>query len=172
MTDIRLETPADHLGIAAVNDAAFGGTDESHLIERLRADGLVTASLVADEYGEIVGHILFSDLEVVDSDHNRTIRACALAPMAVAPTHQKMGIGSELIRQGIDICKQLGIELIVVLGHENYYPRFGFGPEKAECLESPFSGPFFMVLELKSGILDDFTGKVIYPPAFGIDGQK
>lgn len=169
MTQIRLETPADHLEVEALNDAAFGGPDESHLIEQLRADGLVTASLVADEYGEIVGHILFSDLEVADIEHTRTIRACALAPLAVAPTHQRLGIGSELVRQGIELCEQLGVELIVVVGHAEFYPRFGFSAEKAECLKSPFSGPIHMVLELKTGVLDDFSGAVIYPPAFGLE---
>lgn len=169
MTQIRLETPADHPGIQALNDAAFGGPDESHLIEQLRADGLVTVSLVADEYGEIVGHILFSDLEVVDFDRNRAIRACALAPMAVAPTHQNLGIGSALVTEGIEICRELGVELVVVLGHAEFYPRFGFSADKAECLKSPFSGPNFMVLELKDGILDDFSGNVVYPPAFGLE---
>lgn len=164
---IREQTEDDDLGaIRAVNDAAFGGTAESELIDRLRADDLVIASLVAVEYGEIVAHILFSELEVVSNDHKTSIRAAALAPMAVAPTHQRLGIGSELVRQGLEKCKENGVEAVIVLGHKNFYPRFGFSAEMAECLKSPFSGPFFMVLPLKRGIFDDFEGNVIYPDAF------
>lgn len=166
---IREERPEDLDAIRDVNDAAFGGRDESELIDRLRNDGLVIASLVAEEYGEIVAHILFSELEVASSDHKRTIRAAALAPMAVAPTHQRLGIGSELVRQGLEKCRENGVEAVIVLGHEKYYPRFGFSAEMAESLKSSFSGPFFMALALKHGVFDDFVGNVIYPDAFGID---
>lgn len=169
---IREERDEDSEGIRAVNDAAFGGTDESELIDRLREDGLVVTSLVAEEYGEIVAHIAFSELEVTSNDHKRSIRAAALAPMAVAPTHQRLGIGSELVRQGIEKCRENGIEAVVVVGHERFYPRFGFSVEIAECLESPFSGPFSMVLPLKNGVFDDFRGFVIYPDAFGREGGK
>ncbi|MCW8915800.1 MAG: N-acetyltransferase [Magnetovibrio sp.] len=165
---IREEQEGDQQGIRDVNDAAFGGIAESQLIDRLREDGLFITSLVADEYGEIVAHITFSELEIRSNDGNSTIRGAALAPMAVAPTHQRMGIGSELIRQGLEKCTEKNIEAVVVLGHENYYPRFGFSAEKAKCLKSPFSGPFFMVLDLKQGIFDDFSGIAIYPDAFQI----
>lgn len=166
---IRAQTDDDLDAIRAVNDAAFGGAAESDLIDRLRADDLVIASLVAVEYGEIVAHILFSELEVVSNDQKCRIRAAALAPMAVAPTHQRLGIGSELVRQGVEKCKENGIEAVVVLGHEKFFPRFGFSAETAECLKSPFSGPFFMVLPLKSGIFDEFEGNVIYPDAFALN---
>lgn len=166
---IREEREDDVDGIRAVNDAAFGGTDESQLIDRLREDGLIITSLVADEYGEIVANIVFSELEVTSLDGKRSIRAAALAPMCVAPTHQQMGIGSELIRQGLEICEQKGVEAVIVVGHEKFYPRFGFSAEKAECLKSPFSGPIFMVLELKQGVFNDFSGIVIYPHAFGLN---
>lgn len=170
--DIREERPDDAHGIRDVHDAAFGGTDESKLVDRLRNDDLIITSLVAVEYGEIVAHILFSELEVTSYDHKRTIRSAALAPMAVAPTHQRMGIGSELIRQGIDKCIEKGIEAIAVVGHESYYSKFGFSPEIAECLKSPFSGRFFMVLPLKQGVFDDFLGIATYPPAFGLKGTN
>lgn len=170
--DIREERDEDIQGIRDVNDAAFGGADESRIVDRLRDEGLIISSLVADEYGEIVAHILFSELEVSSLDHKTSIRAAALAPMAVAPTHQRMGIGSELVRQGLEKCRENGIEAVVVVGHEKFYPRFGFSAQKAECLKSPFSGPFLMVLDLKQGIFDDFDGIVIYPDAFGISGQN
>ena len=165
--NIREEQPEDFEAIRAVTDAAFGGEEESALIGRLRTDDLMVVSLIAEEYGEIVAHIAFSELEVTSNDHKRSIRAAALAPMAVAPTHQRLGIGSELVRQGLEKCRENGIEAVAVVGHERFYPRFGFSAEIAECLKCPFSGPFFMVLALKQGIFDDFSGFVIYPDAFG-----
>jgi len=164
--EIREERPEDIPAIRAVTDAAFGGEAESDLTDRLREDGLHIVSLVAVEYGEIVAHILFSELEIASDDHKTTIRGASLAPMAVAPTHQNLGIGSELVRQGLEKCRENGVEAVAVLGHKNFYPRFGFSAEIAECLKSPFSGPFFMVLPLKGGIFDDFSGNVIYPGAF------
>jgi len=169
---IREEQPEDAEGIRAVNDAAFGGGDESALIDRLRGDDLLVVSLIAEEYGEIVAHIAFSELEVTSNDHKRSIRAAALAPMAVAPTHQRLGIGSELVRQGIEKCRENGIEAVIVVGHERFYPRFGFSAEIAECLRSPFSGPFCMALPLKHGVFDDFRGFVIYPDAFGVENTE
>ena len=166
MTRIRAARADDAQAIRDVTDAAFGGSEESALIDRLQQDGLVEVSLVAVEDGEIVGHIIFSTLEITDLEHNNPIRAVSLAPMAVAPTHQRLGIGSALIHQGIEKCKELGIEAIVVVGHADYYPRFGFSAHLAKCLKSPFSGHFFMVKPLKEGIFDEFSGIVIYPSAF------
>ena len=169
---IREERDEDADGIRAVNDAAFGGENESALIDRLRGDDLLVVSLIAEEYGEIVAHIAFSELEVTSNDHKRSIRAAALAPMSVAPTHQRLGIGSELVRQGIEKCRENGIEAVVVIGHERFYPRFGFSAEIAECLKSSFSGPFHMVLPLKHGVFDDFSGFAIYPDAFDAENSK
>ncbi|HEY9164407.1 MAG TPA: N-acetyltransferase [Magnetovibrio sp.] len=172
MTRIRDAYEDDLQAIYDVVEAAFGGLEECQLIERLYGDGLVQASMVAVEDGEIVGHILFSALEITDSEHKQSLKAVALAPVAVAPTHQGLGIGSELIRQGIEKCKELDLDAIVVLGHAAYYPRFGFSSEIAECLKSPFSGPNFMVLPLVQGIFNDFFGIVTYPDAFGLPTQQ
>ncbi|PHS78688.1 MAG: GNAT family N-acetyltransferase [Rhodospirillaceae bacterium] len=164
--DIREERPEDHQSILDVNISAFGGTDEAVLIETLREDGDIRLAMVAVEYGEIVAHILFSDLKVTSNDQKTKISAVTLAPICVAPTHQRLGIGSELMRQAIEKCEEMDVEAIFVLGEDNYYTRFGFSAEKAECTKSSFSGPFFMVLDLKQGIFNDFQGSARYPDAF------
>ena len=166
--DIREEQSGDEDGICTVNEAAFEGPYEAAIVERLRDAGLIITSLVADEYGEIIGHILFFELEVTSNDHKRSIRAAGLAPMCVAPTHQGLGIGSELVRQGIEKCRENGVEAIIVVGHEHFYPRFGFDAEIAKCMESPYTGSNFMVLPLKQGVFDDFSGTVTYPDAFDL----
>ena len=169
MIDIRAETSADCGAIATLNNAAFGGEDEAGIVDRLRADGLVIASLVAEEKREIVGHILFSELPIETGGH--LIRGAALAPMAVVPSHQRHGIGSRLVRSGLKACRAQGVELVVVLGHPDYYPRFGFTAELAQHLRAPFSGPVFMALELETGILDGVEGVALYPDAFGLNNQ-
>lgn len=172
MTRVRAEHDRDAEGIRQVLDAAFGGTDESQLVDQLRTDGDLLLSLVADEDGEIVGYIAFSRLQITDLSGENPLQAAALAPVAVAPTHQRLGIGSELIRQGIENCKELDLDAIVVLGHSRYYPRFGFSAEIAECIKSPFSGPNFMVLPLISGVFEDFSGNAIYANAFGLSRHE
>ncbi len=161
------ETPDDIEAIAALNRAAFGGGEEVEIIDRLCRDGLVALSLVDRDAGAIVGHVLFSELEVtVDGN---AVRAVALAPMAVMPTRQREGIGSRLVRHGLDVLKDRGCEAVIVLGHPDYYPRFGFSAARAAKLAAPFSGPAFMALELKPGALAGASGTVRYPRAFRID---
>jgi putative acetyltransferase len=167
MIDIRAETSADCGAIAALNNAAFGGEEEAGIVDRLRADGLVITSLVAEEKREIVGHIMFSELPIETAEH--LIRGAALAPMAVAPSYQHRGIGSRLVRSGLEVCRAQGIEAVVVLGHPEYYPRFGFSAALAQHLRAPYSGPAFMALELKIDILEGRMGTVHYPDAFGLD---
>ena len=163
---IREEVPSDAAAIAALNRAAFGGGYEADLIARLRADRLVIASLVAQVRAKIVGHILFSMLPTeVDG---RTIRAAALAPMAVQPELQNQGIGSKLVEEGLKAARARRIEAVVVLGHPAYYPRFGFSADLARRLAAPFSGETFMALELVPGALDGSMGSVSYPAAFGL----
>jgi len=163
---IRDEVPADFDAIAELNHAAFGGDYEADLIARLRADRLVIASLVAQVRAKIVGHILFSMLPT-EMD-GRTIRAAALAPMAVQPELQNQGIGSKLVEEGLKAARARRIEAVVVLGHPAYYPRFGFSADLARRLAAPFSGEAFMALELVPGALDGSMGSVSYPAAFGL----
>lgn len=158
---IRPATPSDAAAIRDVVAAAFGQPDEAELVDRLRADGDVLVELVAEHDGAVVGHILFSRLGI------GAIEGAALAPLAVAPDHQRTGVGVALTRAGIERCRELGVPAIVVLGHADYYPRFGFSPALAAPLEAPFSGPSFMAMELVPGALGD-GGRLRYAPAFGI----
>lgn len=164
---IAEETPGDIEAIAALNRAAFGGEDEVEIVDRLRRDGLFVLSLVARDAEGIVGHILFSALDVVVD--GRAVCAVALAPMAVAPGRQRAGIGSRLVRRGLRMLADRGCDAVIVLGHPDYYPRFGFSAELAARLAAPFSGPAFMALELKPGALGGASGAVRYPRAFRID---
>jgi putative acetyltransferase len=162
---IRERTPADDDPIRRLNDVAFGSAYESKLIEDLRAAGLVTVELVAVD-AVVDGHILFSTLDVTVG--GGSVRGLALAPMAVQPHRQRQGIGSALVRAGLQRARALGWQAVVVLGHQDYYPRFGFSAALARSLEAPFSGASFMALELEPGTLQGGAGHVVYPAAFGV----
>lgn len=166
---VRAETPEDLEAIREVNRQAFGREDEARLVDALRDGGFVRLSLVAEEGGRVVGHILFSDLPIVTQAG--TLHALALTPMAVQPDRQRQGIGSHLVREGLRACADEGHRIVVVLGHPDYYPRFGFSARLAERLKAPFSGPSFMALELVPGALADVTGEVCYPPPFGLESD-
>ena len=164
MFAIRKEYLGDLETIRKVNHLAFKRDAEARLVDRLRTDGLVITSLVAVEGHHVIGHILFSELPIETGF--AVIRGAALAPMAVTPSRQRQGVGSSLVREGLEECRRLGVAVVVVLGHLNYYPRFGFSPEKARCIRSKYSGAHFMALELAPGVLDGVLGTVIYPPPF------
>lgn len=166
MLMIREETPDDYSTIREINRKAFGGEAEGTLVDRLRADGLVVVSLVAIKDGEISGHILFSELVVEIG--GEIVPAAALAPMAVLPGRQRIGVGSALVREGLELCRRHGKSLVAVLGHPEYYPRFGFSPELAKCLHGPYSGAAWMALELTPGVLNGGEGRVRYPAAFDV----
>ena len=161
---IREESTEDVQAIREVNRLAFGQDAEGRLVERLRDEGYARVSLVAEVDGHIVGHILFSDLPVMTDDE--TIPAVALAPMAVVPDHQRRGIGSALVRAGLDACKQRGYRLAIVLGHRAFYPRFGFSSALARQIDAPYGGEDFMAIELEPGALAGVRGRVTYPPPF------
>jgi putative acetyltransferase len=162
---IRPETPADLESIRHVNCLAFGQDAEARLVDALREGGYVRASLVAEEVGQVVGHILFSELPIISE--KGTTRALALAPMAVLPESQRQGIGSALVRKGLEYCRDQGHRIVMVLGHPNFYPRFGFSAKLAESISSPFGGgEAWMGLELVAGALSGEVGRAEYPSPF------
>lgn len=163
---VRDEHPDDREQVRIVNEAAFGRSDEADLIDRLRAEGAILLSLVAEIDPQIVGHILFSRMTVETTQG--PVPAVSLAPMAVLPDHQRRQVGSHLVRQGLAELGRRGERIVIVLGHMDYYPRFGFSSEKARCLTSPFPPEAFMALELKDGALAGIHGVVRYPSAFGL----
>lgn len=164
--DENAEDAEERSMIHSINEAAFGGHEEADLVDKLRTEGVVLVSLVAEIPERIVGHILFSRMSIETT--SGSVSASALAPMAVLPEHQRQGIGGRLIRQGLSLLRERGERIVIVVGHPDYYPRFGFSSEKARSLESPFPQDAFMAMELSPGALDGIRGKVRYPAAFGI----
>ncbi|MFC2001344.1 GNAT family N-acetyltransferase [Chloroflexota bacterium] len=166
MPTIRPETPEDINSIHYVNEQAFGQEEEPKLIEKLRNRNLVTLSLVATEGEHIIGHILFSPV-IVESEYS-SFEAITLAPMSVLPAYQRQGIGGQLVRTGLEECRNLGHEIVVVLGHSDYYPRFGFVPAKPKGIDCEFEVPeeAWMILELREGALAGRRGTVKFQPEF------
>jgi putative acetyltransferase len=165
---LRPEVPADAEAVRCVHRLAFGRDDEARLLDALRSGGHVRLSLLAELRGQVVGHVLFSDLPIVTA--RGPVAALALAPLAVRPEFQGRGIGSALVRRGLEICKRQGQRIVVVVGHPGFYPRFGFSAPLAGHLESPYSGrDSFMAAELEAGALDGVAGRLQYPRPFGVE---
>jgi putative acetyltransferase len=163
---VRDENSEDRAQVRLVNEAAFGRPDEADLVDALRNEGAVLASLVAEIDGRAVGHILFSRMWIETAGER--VPAVALAPVAVLPEHQRLGIGRKLIERGLDFLRTQAERIVIVLGEPEYYSRFGFSTEKARLLASPFPPEAYMALELRAGALDGVRGKVSYAAAFGI----
>jgi putative acetyltransferase len=161
---IRQVAADDLESILTVHWLAFGGDEEASLVSALGAEGYVRASLVAEAEGRVIGHILFSNLPILTPD--ATIPALSLAPLAVIPEKQRQGVGSALVREGLQFCRTHGHRIVVVLGHPEFYPRFGFSAKLAGRLKSSYSGEVFMAMELVPGALDGVEGEVCYPPPF------
>lgn len=159
---IRQARTSDHAAIAAVLTAAFGRADEADLVARLRADQDTMFELVSEEDGEVVGHILFSRLWA-----DRYELYGALAPVAVHPDRHRQGLGSKLVRAGLETAREFGCYGVLVLGDPAYYGRFGFSAEAASTVRAPYGGlAAFQALALEDNA---FAGAVTvtYPDAFG-----
>ncbi len=155
---IRAEQPGDAAAVHAVVLAAFGRPAEADLVTALAADGDVAISLLAEMDGAIVGHVLFSPVAA-------PFRALALAPVGVAPAHQRRGIATALIREGIDQARRAGWAAVFVLGDPAYYGRFGFDAALANGFVTPYAGRYFQALSL-IGVLPADAGELRHAPAF------
>ena len=162
---IRPETTVDHTAIRELNDAAFGTPGEAKLVDAIRTSaGYVPGlSLVAQVDGKVVGHIMFSWAELAG------FKVLALAPMAVSPLHQRQGIGSALVETGLELANGMSAGLVVVLGHPEFYPRFGFQQAWEYDVLSPFEVPkeAFMVRPI-NGYDPGMKGVVRYPEPFSL----
>ncbi|HQW96466.1 MAG TPA: N-acetyltransferase [Saprospiraceae bacterium] len=167
---IRQETQDDHREVFEINHIAFGQDNESKLVDALRKNQTAFVpelSIVATDNKKIVGHILFTKI-IIKDDNGNLNESLGLAPMAVRPELQKRGIGGQLIRKGLEVAKESGFKSVIVLGHEHYYPKFGFQPADKWNLKSPFDIPsnVFMAIELISDGLKNISGTVVYPKEF------
>jgi putative acetyltransferase len=162
---IRKETRSDYEVISQINDLAFGQEDEGEIVVKLRnkPDFIRELSLIALFEGQMVGHILFFPL-IIRYD-NTVHKALSLSPMSVMPEFQGMGIGTQLVEEGLKKAKELGFKAVIVLGHKDFYPRFGFRPASQWKISPPFNVPDanFMALELEPAALEHVSGVVEYP---------
>jgi len=164
---VREEIADDIPRITHINEQAFGRTGEAQVVNALRDREAIAISLVAIEVGELVGHILFSPVEIRSADC-LVSAALGLGPLAVLPEFQGCGIGSKLVETGLAKCKERRYGAVIVLGHSGYYPRFGFRPAAEFGLTCQWEVPedAFMALELVPGALDEVAGIVYYLPEF------
>lgn len=161
---LRTERPGDMLPVYELVSAAFGRTDEAELVNRLRECGAAVVTQVEEEDYEFMGHLLLSPVTINDLEGPWL----GLAPVAVHPDWQGQGIGSELIREGLDTALEMDWKAVVVLGDPSYYSRFGFRPASEFglccCYEVP--SEHFMAMELQAGGLAGLHGEVLYHPLF------
>jgi putative acetyltransferase len=164
-TKVRPETPADHDAVASLLQSAFNSTTEVTLVNQLRHQCANHIALVAEQHGTIVGYILFTPVTL---PHNSSLQLMALAPMAVSNVLQHQGIGSSLVRAGLELCRQQGSDAVVVLGHPGYYPRFGFVPASRFAITCPWpaADDAFMLLPLTATPPDGLNNQVQYHPLF------
>jgi putative acetyltransferase len=157
--DARTE---DHAAIAELNTKAFGQPDEARIVERMRTDGDVMMELVAEIEGQIIGHVAFHQVRVFGK-----LAALGVGPMCVDPWIQREGIGKGMLSHGLGYLQEKGVSLVFVLGHPEYYAKFGFTAAATADFDGPFKGnPAFMAVRMRYG--PPMSGRLIYPDAFGI----
>ena len=168
---IRSEESADLDAVRAVNRAAFGGEVEANLVDALRLEASPIVSLVADDGGVVIGHVMFSPVSI-DANASDASTLMGLAPLAVRPDRQRQGVGGALIREGLAACRLRGVAAVVLVGMPEYYPRFGFVPASRFGLTCEYEVPddVFMAIELETDALAGRRGLVRYHPAFARAG--
>jgi putative acetyltransferase len=168
LISIRSEAPSDIAAIRTVNERAFGRLDEANIVDRIRASCAESVSLVATIGDRIVGHILFSPA-TIEKD-GRITKGMGLAPMAVLPEHQRRGIGTALVAEGLTTLRRRSCPFVIVLGHPEYYPRFGFEPASkrgVRCQRDGVPEDAFMVLALDENAMKSVSGVARYRNEFG-----
>lgn len=160
---IRRERSSDILGIKSVVTKAFGRPNEAILVDALREAEALSLSLVAEVNARPVGHVGFSAIRIGEGHHG-----LALAPLAVAPNFQRMGIGTDLVLHGLEQCRKRQCPIVLVLGEPSYYKRFGFKPASQYRIICPFAVPdeAYMALELFTNAATGISGTVRYRPEF------
>jgi len=166
--EIRRSTESDRTAIGDIHTSAFGqeqGKEIVELVNSLLEDETARPllSLVADTGGRLVGHVLFTKARLQPED--RVIPVRILAPLAVSRDCQGEGVGGVLIREGLKQLAESGVELVFVLGHPGYYPKFGFQPAGVLGFEATYPIPSehagaWMVQELKAGVIGSVEGRV------------
>jgi len=167
VTIVRAEKPEDTSHVRRVNELAFAQPTEADIVDRLRRACAESLSLVAEDEG-VVGHILFTPA-VIESTGRRVV-GMGLAPMAVLPDRQRHGIGSKLVRRGLEILRERGCPFVIVLGHPEYYPRFGFEPASLHRIACQWEGvpdEAFMISILDSSAMEGVSGVAKYRDEFG-----
>ena len=173
--NIRKETPEDYLQVIELTEKAFEALEisdhnEGKLVDKLRKAPtfIEDLSLVAEVNGQVVGHILFTPI-IIDNGEQQ-FQSLVLAPVSVLPEFQKQGIGGQLIGAGHQKAIELGFQSVILIGHPEYYPRFGFKPASIWGIKTHYELPsddVFMAVELSEGALSNVSGIVVFPPEFG-----
>jgi len=166
MIKIREEGPEDYIVIKETNDLAFGQEQESKIIDSLRKNCDNLLSFVAVDNGKVVGHIMFSPV-IIDGSEN-PIQGMGLGPMAVLPEYQRRGIGSVLVKEGISILKDRNCLFIILVGHPEYYHRFGFKKASLYNIKCQWEVPeeAFMILVLNESAMSGVSGTAKYRDEF------
>ncbi|MFN8671740.1 MAG: N-acetyltransferase [Candidatus Sericytochromatia bacterium] len=168
---IRKENINDFIGISEVNTQAFKQENEAKLVNLLRSsiNFIPELSLVAILNDKLIGHILFTKIKIIN-EKKQGFESLALAPMSVLPEFQNKGIGSKLVKEGLNQSKNLGYKSVIVLGHSEYYPKFGFKKASNWNIKCPFNVPdsSYMAIELIDKGLDNISGIVEYSKEFSL----
>ncbi|HEX5368742.1 MAG TPA: N-acetyltransferase [Dehalococcoidia bacterium] len=168
MLRIRHETASDHEVISRVVTLAFGRENVAHLVNALRDAGIARLSLVAEDDGQIVGHVMFTSMTI--ESETATHPAICLSPLGVVPTHQRRGVGARLLESGLAELRDAGHGAVFLLGHPSYYPRFGFRPAREFSVHYQDDRDAFMAIELYAGALEGVSGTAHFAEEFDAAG--